>query len=320
MIEIILFVIGLFILIKGADFLVDGSSSLAKRFNIPSIIIGLTIVAFGTSFPELVVNILASLSGNSEMSFGNIVGSNIANILLILGATLLITKIKVKSPTVWKEIPFSLLAGVILLIFSSTFFLDGIHFDYIYRFEGLILLIFFALFLYYVFKSTIRSKSFKEESDIEIKELTTKKIVLYILIGVIGLYIGGTLTVDGAIFIARFFGLSEYLISLTVIAIGTSLPELITSINAARKKDVDLAVGNVVGSNIFNIFWVIGISAIINPIKIPLFGVSDLIVLLSTTLILFLFLFSNKLRELRRWHGIFFLIFYLAYLIYLIIR
>jgi len=320
MLEYILFVVGIFLLIKGADYLVNGSSSLAKKFKVPTLIIGLTVVAFGTSMPELVVNIIAALKGSGSIAFGNIVGSNIANILLILGITSTITRMKVKRSTIWKEIPFSFLAAIILFVFSSTAVLDRLVLNSIFRFEGILLLLFFAIFLYYIFESTKKSKTQMEDKKLEIKKLSTLKIFLYIFGGLIALYFGGKWTVEGAIVLARLIGMSEYFISLTIVSVGTSLPELITSIIAALKNDVDLAVGNVVGSNIFNIFLILGISSLITPILIPTFAVIDLVILLIITFFLFLFMFIGKKHELERWQGITFVLMYIVYIIYLVLR
>lgn len=320
MIEYILFVLGIFLLIKGADYLVGGSSSLAKKLKVPTLVIGLTVVAFGTSMPELVVNVLAALKGSSDIAFGNIIGSNIANILLILGITASITTIKVQHSTVWKEIPFSFLAAIVLFVFSTTMFLDGLSINSIFRFEGILLLLFFAIFLYYVFELAKRNKSQMEDNKLEIKKLSSLNIFLYIAGGLLLLYFGGKWVVEGAVALARFFGMSEYFISLTIVSIGTSLPELITSIVAGLKGDSDMAVGNVVGSNIFNIFWVLGISAIISPIIIPSFAIVDLLILLGTTFLLFLFMFIGKKHELEKSQGIMFVLSYALYIFYLIKR
>ncbi len=320
MLEYILFVIGIILLLKGADYLVGGSSSLAKKFGIPTLVIGLTIVAFGTSMPELVVNVIAALKGNSAIAFGNIVGSNIANILLILGITAIIVPIKVQHSTTWKEIPFSLLAATVMLILSSAFYLDNITKNILSKSDGLILLMFFAIFLYYIFGLTRKGKDEPKNKDIQIEKLSTLKISVYIIGGLIALYFGGNWTVEGAIAIARLFGMSEYFISLTIIAIGTSLPELVTSIIATKKGDPDLAVGNAIGSNIFNIFWVLGISTLITPILIPKFAIIDLGVLLLANIGLFIFMFSGVKYKLDRWEGVLFVLMYVAYIIYLIIR
>jgi len=320
MIEYILFVLGIFLLIKGADYLVEGSSSLAKKLGVPTLVIGLTIVAFGTSIPELVVNVLASIKGLGEVAFGNIIGSSMANLLLILGIAAIITNLKIQRSTIWKEIPFSFLAVLILLIFSSVFLLDNLKINSLLRTEGIILLFFFALFIYYVVGLVKKNKENLEDKKIEVIAHPYWIISLMILGGLVGLYFGGKWTVDGAVSIARTFGLSEFLISATIIAIGTSLPELFTTIVATRKKDIDLAVGNIVGSNIFNVFWILGVTSVIKPIPFPNFISVDLLILLFATLLLFIFMFVGKKHELDRWQGILFLILYISYLAFLIVR
>jgi len=320
MLSLILFVIGIILLVKGADYLVDGSSALAKKFKVPTIVIGLTIVAFGTSMPELVVNVMAAISGNGDIAFGNIIGSNIANILLILGLAACITNIKVTKSTIWKEIPFSLLAVVVLFIFMNTPLLDNLGGTTISRSNGLILILFFVIFLYYVVELSRRKQDNVEPEEIIIKKLSTLKIFVYIIGGLVALFFGGKWTVEGAVMVARWLGMSEYFISLTIVAVGTSLPELVTTVIAARKKNMDLAVGNIVGSNIFNIFWILGLSAIITPIIIPNFALYDVLVLCGTTLLLFLFMFINKRHELERWQGIIFLLVYVGYVYHLLVR
>jgi len=320
MLEYILFVVGIFLLIKGADYLVDGSSSLAKKLKVPTLVIGLTIVAFGTSMPELVVNILSAIRGSGDIAFGNIVGSNIANILLILGITGVIRNLKVQHSTTWKEIPFSLLAVVVLLVFANTLTLDKLNITSLLRFEGIILILFFAIFLHYVFELARRNRSRVEDKKIDIKKHSGLMIFLMIFGGLVALYFGGKWTVDGAISFARIFGLSEYFIGLTIVAVGTSLPELFTSIIAAKKGDADLAIGNVVGSNIFNIFWILGVTAMILPISLPIFANVDLLILLGTTILLFMFIFVGKKHELERWQGAIFILLYIAYIYYLIFR
>jgi len=317
MITYILFGTGIILLIKGADYLVDGSSSLAKKFKVPTIVIGLTIVAFGTSMPELVVNIASAIRNSGDIAFGNIVGSNIVNILLILGISGIIGSLKVQSSTVWKEIPFSLLAVIVLVVFANTHVLDKLNFNSILKFEGIVLVLFFIIFLYYVFGLARKNKLKLDDKKIEIKKYSGGIIFLMIIGGLIALYFGGKWTVDGAILIARAFGLSEYFIGLTIVAVGTSLPELVTSIVAAIKKQNDLAVGNIVGSNIFNIFWILGLTAIINPIVIPVSANIDLLVLLVATVLLFVFMFLGKRHELDRWQGIMFVIMYVVYVVYL---
>lgn len=320
MLTYILFALGIILLIKGADWLVDGSSSLAKKLGVPTIVIGLTIVAFGTSMPELVVNIISAIKHNGDIAFGNIVGSNIANIFLILGISAIISNVKVQKSTTWKEIPFSLLAVFVLLVFANIFFLDDIRLNVVTRFEGIILLLFFAIFLYYVFELARKKVSKITKNEITVKKHSSTQIFLLIFGGLVALYFGGRWTVDGAVKIAKFFGLSEYFIGLTIVAVGTSLPELVTSIIASLKKNGDIVMGNVVGSNIFNVFWILGITALIYPFAIPASVNFDLIVLLIATLLLFLFMFLGKKHTLQKWQGIIFILIYVVYIIFLIKR
>lgn len=316
MIEYILFVLGIVFLVKGANFLVKGSTSLAKKLGISSLITGLTIVAFGTSMPELIVSLISAFKGTSEIVFGNIIGSNISNILLVLGATAIIRNVKIKKTTVWKEIPFALLAVIVLFILSNKIFLGGSSPSMLGRIDGLILLLFFVIFIYYAFAIVKPSKK-----DNKSKEKTPYwKIFSMITLGIVGLYLGGKWAVEGAIFIAENLGLSQFLISATIIAIGTSLPELVTSIVAVLKRNVDLAVGNIIGSNIFNIFWILGITSLIKPILIPSFINFDLIILAFITLLLFSLMFIKKRQVLGRKQGILFILLYATYLVFLIIR
>lgn len=320
MIEYILFVVGIGILIKGADYLVEGSSSLAKKFKIPTLVIGLTIVAFGTSMPELIVNIIAALNGATEVAFGNIIGSNIANILLVLGIVAIINPIKVERSTIWKEIPFALLAVVVLFVVSNYLLIDNINITSLTKVSGLIMLCFFVIFIYYTVNLAKNSKKQLDDKELKIQKLSNLKIFLMILGGLVGLYFGGKWVVEGAVFVAQQFGLSEFLISATIIAIGTSLPELVTGIKAAKRKDTGLAVGNIVGSNIFNIFWILGITALIAPVAIPSFINLDILLLGIASFLLFIFLFIGKKHELERWQGWMFILLYSAYIVFLILR
>jgi cation:H+ antiporter len=319
--EYILLAIGILFLVKGADLLVSGSSTLAKKFKIPTLIIGLTIVAFGTSLPELVVNVFAALNGTTEVAFGNIIGSNIANILLVLGILAIIRPIEVESSTVWKQIPFALLGAVVLIIFSNYLLLDSIHLENLTRVSGIIMLCFFAIFIYYVIDLARRSRSKIENKDFDIKVKRKGYIAaIMILVGLAGLFFGGKWVVEGAVHIAQQFGMSEFLISATIIAIGTSLPELVTGLTATFKKNAELAVGNSVGSNIFNIFWILGITALIAPIIIPQFINFDMIFLILVTFLLFIFMFLGKRHRLDRWQGVLFLLLYMGYIAFIIIR
>src|SRR3989338_5870304 len=315
MITYILFIIGFFLLIKGADFLVDGSASIAKKLKISSIVIGLTIVAFGTSAPEFIVNIFASVQGNSEIAIGNILGSNIANILLILGISAIIYPITAKKNTVLKEIPLSLLAAIVLGIMANDMIIDGAGFSGITRIDGFILLSFFIIFLYYIFGITKSDKDIVEE---EIKIFGYSKAVLFIIFGLAGLVIGGKWIVDGAVKIAEFFNISQSLIGLTIVALGTSLPELATSAIAAYKKQSDIAIGNIIGSNIFNIFWILGVSAIIRPLPFNASSNKDISVAIFASVILFLIMFIGKKRAIERSQGIFMVIAYIGYIVFLV--
>jgi cation:H+ antiporter len=319
MIEYILFVVGLILLLKGADYLVDGSCALAKKLGIPTLVIGLTIVAFGTSAPELVVNIMSAINGAGEVSFGNIIGSNMANLLLILGISAAITSLKVQRSTIWKEIPLSLFAVVLLIIFSALPFLVNASQGYLSRIEGFVLIFFFILFMIYTINLARKNKPVMTNEEANIKIHSNLVIGLMIIGGLIALYYGGKWVVDGAVMAAKAFGLSEFLISATIIAVGTSLPELITSIVAAMKNNPDLAIGNIVGSNIFNIFWILGLTAVISPIKFPLGILFDLICLLCATALFFIFMFIGKKHELKRWQGWVFIILYILY-VYTLIR
>lgn len=255
MIEYFLFFVGIVLLIQGANWLVDGSVIVAKKLGVSSLVIGLTVVAFGTSLPEIFVNVFAAINGTTDISFGNILGSNIANILLILGLSTLFSPIKVKRNTIWKEIPFSFLAALIFFILAHKNIVDGTN-GVMYRSDGLVFIGFFIIFLYYVFELAKKEPLRKDELVVAHKH-SIFTILFFIVGGLLALFYGGRWTVQGAVFFAKQVGLSEYVISSTIIAVGTSLPELVTSIIAVRRKEADLAVGNVVGSNIFNIFLII---------------------------------------------------------------
>lgn len=319
MLTIILFFLGFVLLIKGADWLVSGASSLADRLKISALVIGLTIVAFGTSAPELTVNLLAAFKGSTDIAIGNIIGSNIANILLILGIAAMIFPLAVRRGTVWREIPFALLAVLVVTAMASDRLLDGALSSAITRIDGLVLIGFFIIFLYYIF-STAKQSANEGEAVEEIKQFSVTRSLLMVGGGMAGLVVGGKWIVDGAIIFATQLGVSEALIGLTIVAIGTSLPELATSAVAAYKRNVDIAVGNVVGSNIFNIFWILGISATITPLPLsPQLGV-DLLVVCVVTLLLFLALFVGKRHILERWQGTLFVVLYIAYTVFLVFR
>lgn len=310
--QILLLVLGFGVLIKGADWLVDGGSALARKYKISELAIGLTIVAFGTSMPELVVNSFAAYQEHSDIVFGNIIGSNIFNLFAILGIAGIISPLVVQSSTVWKEIPFSFGAALLLFLLVNTIInVDNL----LSRTDALILLVFFGMFLYYVFRQL---KGEEMTVDVEKKELSTFKIWLLIIIGLALLIAGGRLVVVNAVKIAAAMGISQTIIGLTIVAAGTSLPELATSVVAAIKKNNDIAVGNIIGSNIFNIFFILGVSALIRPIDYNLKFNSDLYILAIGTIFLFVAMFSGKKKKLDRWEAAILLIVYIGYTFYLI--
>lgn len=310
--------LGFILLIKGADILVDGASSIARRFNVSDLVVGLTVVAFGTSMPELFVNIVASINGNTDIAVGNILGSNIANILLILGVSSIIYPLTVTKGTVWKEIPFSLLAALVLGILANDQFIDKKDVSSLTRIDGLVLLCFFILFLYYSFSIAGNIEGMERHVPSKKHELT--KSVLQVLTGFVGLIVGGKFVVDGAVRLALNFGLSQSLVGLTVVAVGTSLPELATSAVAAYKRNVEIAVGNVVGSNIFNIFFVLGASAIIKPLPFKTRSNLDIGMVIFASLLMFVFMFTGKKRSFDRWEGVVALFLYAAYLTFIILQ
>lgn len=311
--EFIFLIIGLLFLVKGADLLVEGASSLAKKKNISDLAVGLTIVAFGTSAPELVVNVFASIQGHHDIVFGNIIGSNNFNLLVILGIAGLISPLVVQSSTVWKEIPISLFAAVLLYFLVNVNF--GNSENILSRFDGFLLLLFFFSFLFYVYKQ-LKNNSLEDEGSRNF--LSNTRITVYIILGLTGLIIGGRFVVDSAMDIATELGVSEQIIGLTIVAAGTSLPELATSVVAAIKKNNDIAVGNIIGSNIFNIFFILGISAVVNPVTYNDNFNIDVYLLLGSTVILFLFMFIGGLKRLARWEAAVLLLIYIIYTIYLL--
>ena len=311
-IQILLLTLGFGILIKGADWLVDGGSALARKYKISELAIGLTIVAFGTSMPELVVNTFAAYQKHADIVFGNIIGSNIFNLFAILGIAGLITPLIVQSSTVWKEIPISFLAVVLLFFLSNSV---GSENEILSRIDGVVLLIFFGLFLYYVFLQ-LRGENITLE--INRKEFTNIKIWLYIFMGLAFLIAGGRLVVINSVQIASSLGISQTIIGLTVVAAGTSLPELATSVVAAMKRNSDIAVGNIIGSNIFNIFFILGISALIRPVEYNIRFNYDLYLLGGGTILLFIAMFLGKKKKIDRWEAGILLLIYIGYTILLI--
>ena len=310
-----LFAVGFVLLIKGADWLIDGASGLARQFRIPEIVIGLTVVAFGTSAPELAVNIIASVNGNNGLAIGNIVGSNIANILLILGIAAMIRNLTVQSNTVWREIPFSLFAALILGFLVNDHLSGNGTKDIITRADGMVLIALFFLFLFYTIR--LGKNNLTEEIPETDGARPLWKSVVLMLVGLTGLVVGGKWIVDGAVSLAYLFGYSESFVGLTVVAIGTSLPELATSVVAVRKGNTDLAIGNVIGSNIFNTFWVLGLSAIISPMDFNPDDNFSIYMNIGCSAMLFALLFFGKRHTIQKWQGAFLLLGYLAYISFL---
>lgn len=318
MLPYILLIVGFVILIKGADFLVAGASSIAKRFNVSNLVIGLTVVAFGTSMPELVVNIIAGVKGNTDIAIGNVLGSNIANVFLILGISALIYPLAVSKGTVWKEIPFSLLAAIVLAFLVNDQFIDKRDGSALLRSDGLVLLSFFVIFLYYSAHITHDIDGLDAQTPAKIFGIA--KSFRLLVLGIAGLIIGGQWIINGAVYIALKIGLSQSTVGLTVVAVGTSLPELATSAMAAYRKNVDIAVGNVVGSNIFNIFFILGVSSIVRPLPFSITNNIDIGMVILASLLLFVFMFTGKKRSLDRWEGVVCILIYICYVAFLIYR
>jgi len=313
--QVFILLVGFVVLIKGADWLVSGASALAKKKNVSDLAIGLTVVAFGTSAPELVVNVLASFQGHQDIAFGNIIGSNNFNLFVILGIAALIAPLSVQSSTVWKEIPISFIALVTLFFLANNFFLSGQ--PGLSRIDGLVLLVMFGLFLLYVYKQLKVDPQINLDAHTKYTTLTTWGLIL---IGLAGLIVGGRLVVDSAVKMAQEWGISQKVIGLTIIAAGTSLPELATSVVAAVKKNNDIAVGNIIGSNIFNIFLILGVSSVIRPLPYDMAFNGDMYFLAAGTFALFAMMFTGGRKKLDRWEAALLLAAYIAYTALLITR
>ena len=320
----ILLILGFIILIKGADLFVSGSASISKYLKIPPIIIGLTIVAFGTSSPEAAVSISASLSNSDGISLGNIIGSNLLNISLIVGITALISPMRVEKSTIVKEIPLSILSAFVLLFLTQDIIIDGAENNILSRTDGLILIAFFSIFIYYIVSVIMKNHNpdialFKIEEQKNSLEINIKKEIIRTIIGLAGVILGGWLVVYNAQEIAIQLGMSETLVGLTIVAIGTSLPELITSITAAIKKESEIALGNIIGSNIFNTFFVLGVSSIISPLSIQGNLLFDLLIITIISIALLVFATTHR-RTINRIEGIILSSIYIVYLVFAIIR
>lgn len=315
--DIVWMILGLAMILVGANALTDGAAAVAKRFNISDLVIGLTIVAFGTSTPELVVSVTSALQGSAELSIGNVVGSNTFNILAIIGCTALVMPISVGHGTMSKEIPLMILSSLVVYFCANDMLIDGGSENIISRIDGLLMLGFFAIFLGYTFSI---AKNVGDEEQQEIKKMPMCRAVVYIIGGLAALIFGGQFSVDGASGIARSLGVSESIIGLTLVAAGTSLPELATSVVAALKKNPGIAIGNVIGSNIFNVFFILGTAATIAPL--PLGGIAnfDLWILIAASALMWVCGLLIGKRRITRVEGAFMLLCYVAYTVYLIMQ
>jgi cation:H+ antiporter len=315
LIHILLVIAGVAAVSFGAKILVTGASSLAKRLNVSDLVIGLTVVAFGTSAPELIVSVVAAAQGQPDVAIGNVIGSNIVNICVILGVSALIAPLSVHVSTIWKEIPLSLLGVIVAFLMAFDMLIDGDPNSVISRSDGGVLIAFFIIFLYYMLELARNSPEIVDTPDMH--KYSLGFAILLVLGGLVGLTVGGKLIVDNAVQLARAAGISEAVIGLTLVAIGTSIPEFATSVAAAFQRKSDLAVGNIVGSNIFNIFFILGTSAIITPLPLGNIHFSDFFVCFLATVLLFTTCFVFKPRIIHKKEAVLFLLLYAGYMVYL---
>ncbi|GAA0342437.1 calcium/sodium antiporter [Bacillus carboniphilus] len=314
----LLLVVGFALLIKGADFFVEGSSRIARTLHVSPLLIGLTIVAFGTSAPEATVSIVAALEGSAGVAVGNVVGSNIFNITLVVGLTAILNPLKVENETIRKEIPFTLLASIALLVLVSDIALQGLSGNVITRSDGFIFLLFFLIFLYYIFEVAMNNRDKAKEESVPSERPSWGKNIALTVGGLLAIILGGHFVVDSATEIAISFGMSETLVGLTIVAIGTSLPELVTSITASIKKESEIALGNIVGSNIFNILFVLGTASSISPLGVEGKIVVDIMLLILLTILLLIF--SRTKYTIGKIEGLILASAYVLYMIYIIMR
>lgn len=307
------FIVGIVLVIFGADWLTKGASGIARRFGVSELVIGLTIVALGTSLPELVISVSSALKGSPGISLGNVIGSNIFNSLLILGVASLIAPIRFNARMLTREIPFNLLASIVLILVSGSMLVGGAPGEFVTRYGGMLLLCFLAVFVRYTF-------SIPNDDDDEALEepMSIGKVILFILLGLAGLILGGNIFVNGAVELARIVGLSEAVIGITIVSAGSSLPELAVSVSAARKGNVGIALGNVIGSNILNIFLILGCSATITPISLDGFSFVDFYVLLASSLLIYVVTRFGGKAVINRFEGVVLLVGYIAYTTYLV--
>lgn len=316
--------LGFLFLVKGADYFVDGSSSIATSLKIPSLVIGLTIVAFGTSAPESAVSITASIQGQNEIALGNIIGSNIFNLLCVAGMSTFIKPLSVKKSILIKEFPFLILSSILLLVLSDDLIFQQTQNSILSTGDGLVFLMFFCIFMYYLLEVSLNSKNEalnsnnSYDTNIYKSTMPLSKSVVFSVIGILGIVIGGKLVVDCSSIIALNFGVNEKIIGITIVSIGTSLPEFVTSVVAASKGESDIALGNVIGSNIFNILFILGISSVINPISIDNNLFLDIFIMIIVTIITYIF--SIRKKDINKFEGIILIIAYIAYMILVIFK
>ena len=316
LVNILILIVGVALVLTGADALTGGASDLARRWGISELIIGLTVVALGTSMPELVVSVISSFQNKPDLAVGNVIGSNLFNTLIILGITALICPVSVSKQVVGKDIPWSILSSLILLVMASGMILDGVSDNQISRSSGIVLLLLFITFIYYTILVAKNDATPADEQE-DVKPAPVWKSLLYIVGGLLGLVVGGNLFVNSASNIAFALGMSESLVGLTIVAIGTSLPELATSIVAAVKNKAGMAIGNAIGSNIFNILLILGVSSTISPLTLGNITTIDLLMLLGISLLVWLF--ARTSYTLSRWEGAVMIAIYVCYMVYLII-
>jgi cation:H+ antiporter len=320
MVNGLLLLAGLALLIQGASLLIKGASGIATRFGISPMIIGLTVVSFGTSMPEFVVSLASGLRSESDLAIGNIIGSNIANVLLVLGIAAIIRPLPVRNSTVVSEIPFSLSAALLLGFLANAHLFSTNPELSISHVDGVILLSFFMLFMIYVYKMSVAKRKRKRTTPQVLPDGGTARSIAFIAIGAFGLYFGGQWVIDGAVGLAQGWGINNALIGLTLIAIGTSSPELVASVMAAYRKQTDMAIGNIIGSNIFNVLWVLGFTSVIVELPFQVLSNMDLMVAIGSSALVILALATSRNSTISRAHGILFVSLYSAYLVYVVMR
>ncbi|MEQ8955407.1 MAG: calcium/sodium antiporter [Gammaproteobacteria bacterium] len=317
MIDFLYLIAGLAILVKSADYLVAGAVSLSSKLGIPSLVIGLTVVSFGTSMPEFLVTATAAFQDNADLAIANVIGSNIANVLLVLGLAAIVRPLPIQDSTVVSEIPFSLTAALLLGFLANAALFSATPELSISRLDGAIMLFFFVLFLVYVYKVSGEELSYREEDFVELSRI---RELSYLILGVAGLYLGGQLVILGAVNVAQLLNVDDVVIGLTIIAVGTSAPELVASVVAAHKGYTDVAVGNVVGSNIFNILWVIGATATVKELPFESVSNTDLALVVGSSALILVAMAIDRCYSINRWHGMLFVLLYAAYLVFVIAR